>query len=146
MPKVEYTTTVEIPRNVLWDFVKDFGNWAPLLKGYTTHEMVNEKESIWTIKGQFGSFSRTTKFHTTITEWVDGERVAFRLTGINEPVDGYGWVQLSQGDSENITRISSEVGVEAGGVLGPFINRLVKPWLYDVAEELVTKLVSAVKK
>jgi carbon monoxide dehydrogenase subunit G len=146
MPQVEYSTTVDIPRDVLWNFVKDFKNWAPLLKGYKSHEMVNEKESIWIIKGQFGAFSRTTKFHTTITEWVEGERVAFKLKGLNEPVTGYGWVNLASDDSNKNTTISSEVGAEAGGVLGPLVNRLVKPWLTDVAEELVTKLVAAVKK
>ncbi len=146
MPKVEYTTTVEIPKDTLWNFVKDFSNWGPMLKGYQSHEMINDKESIWIIKGKFGTFSRTTKFHNTITEWDEGKRVAFNLKGMNDPVDGYGWVNLNPDGTKKGTIISSEIGIEAGGIFGPLINRIVKAWLFDVAEDLVSKIVEAVKK
>lgn len=141
MQTVDYTTTVDIPIEVMWDFIKDFSNWAPMVKGYQIHDMVNDRESIWTIRGEFGPFSRLAKFHTTVTEWVQGERVAFELKGLNEPVTGYGFVDLAK---KGGTSISAEVGFNAGGALGPLINRLVRPWVRTVAEELVEKLVAAV--
>ncbi len=145
MQPVKYDKTVEIPLAVMWDFVKDFDNWAPMLKGYQAHETVNDRESIWTVRGEFGPFSRLTKFHITITEWVEPERVAFELRGMNEPVTGYGFVDLLvPGDGKVQTTISSEMGFNAGGALGPLINRLVKPWVSTVAEELVENLVAAV--
>lgn len=143
MEKVDYTTTVDIPLDVMWDFIKDFSNWAPMVKGYQTHEMVDDKKSVWTIRGEFGPFSRLTKFDNVITEWVEKDRVAFELKGLNEPVTGYGVVQLKAGDDGSST-IFSEVGFNAGGALGPLINRLVRPWVRTVAEELVEKLVAAV--
>jgi len=144
MPKVDYATTVEIPLGTMWNFIKDFSNWAPMVKGYQTHQMFNEKESVWTIRGEFGPFSRLTKFHTTITEWHEGEKVAFEMKGLNEPVAGYGFVKLVPVEPGNGSRIVAEVGFEAGGALGPLINRLVQPWVRTVAEELVVKLVAAV--
>ncbi len=145
MQPVKYDKTVEIPLAVMWDFVKDFDNWAPMLKGYQTHETIDDKESIWTVRGEFGPFSRVTKFHITITEWVEPKRVAFELRGMNEPVTGYGFVDLIEpGDGKVQTTISSEMGFLAGGALGPLINRLVQPWVSTVAEELVEKLVAAV--
>jgi carbon monoxide dehydrogenase subunit G len=145
MQRVEYVKTVDIPLEVMWDFIKDFNNWAPMLKGYKNHKMINEKESIWEIRGEFGSFSRLTKFHTTITEWVQPSKVAFELKGINEPVTGYGFVNLSPSNNgKACTTITSEAGFIAGGVMGPLINRMVKPWLSTIAEELVEKLIAAV--
>jgi carbon monoxide dehydrogenase subunit G len=145
MQSVEYAKTVEIPLEVMWDFIKDFDNWAPMLKGYKNHKIISDKESIWEIRGEFGSFSRLTKFHTTITEWVQPSRVAFELKGLNEPVTGYGFVNLSPSNNgKAVTTISAEAGFTAGGVMGPLINRMVKPWLSTIAEELVEKVVAAV--
>jgi len=141
MPQVDYAARVDIPLENMWEFIKDFSNWAPMVKGYQAHQMLNDQESIWTIRGEFGPFSRLTKFHTTITEWREGERVAFQMKGLNEPVTGYGVVDLAGGEG---TTISAAVGFEAGGALGPLINRLVQPWVRNVAEELVAKLVAAV--
>jgi len=144
MEKVDYNTTVDIPLAVMWDFIKDFSNWAPMVKGYQTHDMVDERKSIWTIRGEFGPFSRLTKFDNIITEWVEKDRVAFELKGLNEPVTGYGVVQLAPSYAGSGSTISAEVGFNAGGALGPLINRLVRPWVRTVAEELVEKLVAAV--
>jgi carbon monoxide dehydrogenase subunit G len=145
MQKVNYDTTVNISLDVLWNFMKDFSNWGPMVKGYQSHEILNEKESVWTLKGEFGSFSRRTKFHTTITDWIPKEKVAFEMKGLNEPVSGYGVVQLASEVGQNNTRIFAEAGFNAGGAMGPLINRMVKPWAETVAEELVLKLVEAVR-
>ncbi len=144
MQVVDYTTKVDVPLEVMWDFIKDFSNWAPMVKGYQQHEMVSDQESIWTIRGEFGPFSRLTKFHTTITEWVQRDRVGFELKGLNEPVTGFGNVRLSQGTDSGSCGIVAEIGFNAGGALGPLINRLVSPWVRTVAEEMVEKLVAAV--
>ena len=143
MVKVDYHTTVEISLDVMWDFVKEINNWAPLVKGYQSHEEIDDKESIWVVRGDFGPFSRVTKFHNTITEWNEGQGVAFELKGMNEPLTGYGKVQLASDDGGDNTRIFSELGFEAGGALGPLINRLIKPLVQGMAEDLVEKIIAA---
>ena len=116
-----------------------------MVKGYQDHEVINDRESVWRMKAQFGSFSRTSKFHTTITEWVPNERVAFEMKGINEPVTGSGVVKLSHGAGADNTALWAEVGFHADGALGPLIDRMVKPLVRSIAEELVKKLVAAVR-
>lgn len=143
MERVDYTATINVPLEVMWDFIKDFENWAPMIKGYESHEKIDEKNSVWMIRGQFGAFSRLTKFNNQITEWVDKERVAFEMTGVNEPVTGYGHVDLKPLNGSS-SQISAEVGFHAGGTLGPLINRMIKPLVLTVAEELVEKIVAAV--
>lgn len=90
MPEVEYSTTMALPRERVWDFVKDMNNWAPMLTGYQKHEIIDDKDSVWTLKGDVGILSRQVRLQAHITEWVDNEKVAFTLTGLNEKVDGGG--------------------------------------------------------
>jgi carbon monoxide dehydrogenase subunit G len=141
---VNYTTTVDIPLDVMWDFIKDFDNWAPMIKGYESHEKIDEKKSVWMIRGEFGSFSRLTKFNNTITKWVEKEQVAFEMTGVNEPVTGDGSVTLKPVNGGKGTQITADVGFHAGGVMGPLINRMIKPLVLTVSEELVENILAAI--
>ena len=90
MPEVEYTTVVNLPPEKVWDFVKDMNNWAPFLTGYQKHEILNETDSIWTLKGDVGVLARTVQLKAHVTEWNGPERVSFTLEGINELVEGGG--------------------------------------------------------
>jgi hypothetical protein len=90
MPEVEHTTSMNLPREEIWEFVKDMNNWAPFLTGYQKHEILNETDSIWTLKGDVGILSRVVRLRAHVTEWNGPERVAFTLTGLNELVEGGG--------------------------------------------------------
>ena len=54
MKQVEYVKTAEIPLVVMWDFIKDFDNWAHMLNGYQGHQTLNDRELIWEVKGTIG--------------------------------------------------------------------------------------------
>ena len=45
---------MRLPREAVWEFVKDMNNWAPFLTGYQKHEILDETDSIWTLKGDVG--------------------------------------------------------------------------------------------
>ena len=76
-------------------------NWAPLLTGYQGHEKVDDKHSIWTLKGDVGILSREVRLDVHITEWRDAEEVSFSLNGLNEDVDGDGTFELR--DAKDVT-------------------------------------------
>jgi carbon monoxide dehydrogenase subunit G len=99
MPEVEYTTQVALPREAVWEFVKDMNNWAPYLTGYQTHEVLSETDSIWTLKGDVGVLARVVKLKAHVTEWNGPERVSFTLTGLNEQVDGDGTLEMGAPDA-----------------------------------------------
>ncbi len=96
MPEVTYTTTAPIPRDRLWDFVKDIDNWAPMMTGYVSHELKSERESEWTLRGDVGVLSREVRLGVTITAWEGPDRVDFELTGLNEAVSGGGSFLLAE--------------------------------------------------
>src|ERR1700683_1949569 len=100
MPEVEYTTQVALPREAVWEFVKDMNNWAPYLTGYQTHEVLSETDSIWTLKGDVGMLARVVKLKAHVTEWNGPARVSFTLTGLNEQVAGDGTLEMEASDAQ----------------------------------------------
>jgi len=88
--EAEYTTTAKLPVGCIWDFVAEMDNWARFVTGYQSHEKRSETESRWTLKGDVGVLSRKLVFQVEITEWSPGKRAAFRLKGVNEPLEGEG--------------------------------------------------------
>lgn len=145
MPEISYTTTMDVPRADVWEFVRDMNNWAPFTKGYQAHEITNERESIWTVKGELGPITRTTKFHVVITEWIDGERVGFTVTGLNEPISGAGAIELKDTPDNAGTEIIGHVTLTFGGSLGPIVNQFLGPFIKIGADELVTKIALALQ-
>lgn len=99
MPEVTCTTTMALSRETIWEFVKDMNNWAPFLTGYQKHEIVNETDSIWTLKGDVGMLSRTVRFQAHVTEWNGPQRVSFTLKGLNEEMDGGGCLEMAASDA-----------------------------------------------
>jgi carbon monoxide dehydrogenase subunit G len=95
MPEVEYTTKSALRREVIWAFVKDIDNWAPFLTGYQRHDVLSATDSIWTLKGDVGVLARVVKLKAHVTEWNGPTRVSFTLTGLNEPIDGEGTIEMS---------------------------------------------------
>lgn len=100
MPEVEYTTTVNLPPETIWEFVKDMNNWAPFLTGYQKHEIIDDTDSIWTLKGDVGVLARRVELRAHVTEWNGPERVSFTLKGLNEEVDGGGTLSMSRASAE----------------------------------------------
>lgn len=96
MPEVEYTTQMALPVDTVWSFVSDMNNWAPFLTGYQKHEIVDETDSIWTLKGDVGILSRIVELRAHVTEWSAPNKVTFTLTGINEAVEGGGAVVIDR--------------------------------------------------
>jgi len=94
LAEAEYTTTTQVPPARVWDFVAEMDHWARFVTGYQTHAKRSETESQWTLKGDVGVLSRKLVFDVEITEWSIGKRAAFRLKGVNEPMEGEGVFSL----------------------------------------------------
>jgi carbon monoxide dehydrogenase subunit G len=124
MPEVEYTTTMRLSREVIWDFVKDMNNWAPFLTGYQKHEILDETDSVWTLKGDVGILSRVVKLRAHITEWVAPDRITFTLTGLNEKVDGGGVLVMEDATAP------AEVAAPAPAPRRPWFGRRLLDWLF----------------
>jgi carbon monoxide dehydrogenase subunit G len=129
VPEVEYTTTLSLPRETVWDFVKDMNNWAPFLTGYQRHEILSETDSIWTLKGDVGVLARVVRLKAHVTDWSGPDRVAFTLTGLNEPVEGGGELVMRESSAASAPASTAIVKLSIGRrimeSIARFLYRLV---------------------
>lgn len=109
MAEATYTTTTRVPQGRVWDFVQEMDNWGRFVTGYQKHEKQDETHSTWTLKGDVGVLSRTLTFKVEILEWNGPERVAFTLTGVNEPMQGAGTFTM--------TTVAGESTASAAGLV-----------------------------
>jgi carbon monoxide dehydrogenase subunit G len=122
MPEVEYCTTMRLPPEAVWEFVKDMNNWAPFLTGYQKHEIESETDSVWTLKGDVGVLSRTVRLKAHVTEWNGPERVSFTLLGLNESVEGGGTLSIAKPQAAGTAAAG---GLPTPAKKVPFFRRLV---------------------
>ena len=80
MPTREVIFTVKLPIKSVWSFMidrKEVGCLFPGCKGVT---ILDDLDSIWTIKMSLGPFSRPIEMHAHTTELIEQQRLAWTAT------------------------------------------------------------------
>ncbi|GGD80371.1 SRPBCC family protein [Croceicoccus mobilis] len=90
MPEIRITRSAAVDPATAWAFISEMDNWAPLLTGYESHVKTDKRHSRWTVKGELAGLTRIAEIDVAVTEWKASERIAFTLTGVNEPFAGGG--------------------------------------------------------
>jgi len=96
MPAVEIERPTTASPATAWAFVSDMDRWAPLLTGYRSHSQIDARHSRWTVRGELGGLTRLAEFDVAVTEWIEPARIAFTLTGIDEPFAGSGTFVITE--------------------------------------------------
>ena len=84
----------------LWDYMASFSNWAPHVVGYQSLREVDEKTSVWTLRGDVGILSREVEIEVGVSEWDEGRSAAFTLTGLTERLDGTGSFEVRRAEED----------------------------------------------
>jgi carbon monoxide dehydrogenase subunit G len=106
MPKREVTFTVKLPIESVWSFMSDRKEVGCLFPGCKGVEILNDVDSIWTIRMSLGPFSRTIVMNAHTTEMVRHERIAW--TAKHEHLVTSGIVTFRK-ISENETEINYQL-------------------------------------
>ena len=80
MPTREVIFSVKLPIKSVWSFMidrKEVGCLFPGCKGVT---ILDDMDSLWTIKMSLGPFSRTIEMHAHTTEMIEQQRLAWTAT------------------------------------------------------------------
>lgn len=139
MPSGIHEIELDVSRSDIWDFISKIHKWAPLVPGYIEHEMINDRQSTWTIKGDFGIVQKTVKLQVDITEWNEPDCVTFNLSGLNEDIIGNGYFKIKY-NSNIKTKMIGHLNLSAKGVVGALINAI----LNDFVPQMVTELTVAI--
>ncbi|MBP3041274.1 SRPBCC family protein [Bacillaceae bacterium Marseille-Q3522] len=123
----------------VWQFVSNINNWAPLVPGYIHHEVLNERETIWTFKSDLGTgiLKKKIQLKVTITKWVEFEKITFDLSGINEKFSGDGFFE-AEAKNSNITVITGCLRIQAEGIMAKVGNAILQANLPVWTEQLTS--------
>lgn len=139
MPEGTYTKELHIPRATIWDFIKDMDHWAPLVPGYITHHIRNDKQSTWKFKGDLGFIQKKIHLRVDITEWKEPSLITFQLTGLNEKFSGNGYFK-AQEKSDSTTNMTGHLTINAKGLKGALVNSVLKTFVPNLTRDLTTNI------
>ncbi|WP_080845984.1 CoxG family protein [Cytobacillus gottheilii] len=141
MPNYSYDVQVNLPIQHLWNFVHVMDNWAPLVPGYISHRRVNDSQSLWSFYTDIGVVKKKIELQVDITEWSEPEKVAFKLTGINEKLSGSGYFSAATIDEKKV-QMTGFLDLTAEGMMAKMANSIMKSSLPEITKEL-TEAVAA---
>jgi carbon monoxide dehydrogenase subunit G len=144
MPSELQQVELAIPIDVIWDFIRDADNWAPLVPGYIQHEQLTSQLVSWEFKSDIGIMKKKVSLLIKITEWNEPTRVDFELIrASNEKYLGGGYVEAQALNKEK-TRVIAFLDINAKGPMGSLANSLFKTAIPkstgEVAAAISTKL------
>lgn len=135
MAEGTHSVTLDVPINDIWGFVSQMDKWTPLVPGYIEHEMINDRQSIWTLEIDVGIMTQSVKLQVDIIEWNEPTRIAFNLLGVDENVAGAGYFEAEQ-IAEATTTITGSLSMEAKGIMGSIMNEILNSLVPDMTKKL----------
>lgn len=130
---------LQIPIDVIWNFMKDFDNWSPLVPGYVHHEKLNKRQSKWEFENDFGIFKKRVSFLVDIKEWRPPTKVGFDLKGDKYVGEGY---FEAMAINRNKTRLIGFLDVNAIGAMEGMKNSILKNSVPKWVEEMALAIAS----
>ena len=80
MPSKEVVFNVKLPIKFVWSFMVDRSEVGCLFPGCKRVRILNDLDSIWTVKMSLGPFSRTIEMNAHTIEQIENERIAWIAT------------------------------------------------------------------
>jgi len=139
MPVSQRELYIAAPMEKVWDFVSTLDNVAMCMPGYQRHEVIDERESVWYLKGDVGLFQKVVAFVAHIERMDRAEGlVSFTLAARDENMKGEGCFRAWP-EGEGVV-VQLELKLEGGGLKGPLVNALLSSTLPDDLEYLGDRL------
>ncbi|EEL48203.1 SRPBCC family protein [Bacillus mycoides] len=135
MAKGSNIVELDVPLEYTWDFVSNMNNWAPLVNGYVTHKIIDDRHSTWRLQGDLGVIKRYINLHVEITEWQAPDKISFTIASPTKKLIGNGFFH-AEAISPSITRITSELEMKATGKGAFVFNNAMKPFVPRMAKKL----------
>jgi len=141
MPSELQHLEIAIPIEVIWDFIRDENNWAPLVPGYIHHQKINDRQISWEFKSDLGIMKKKITLIIEIKEWNEPDRVSFELKRKNEKYLGEGYFEAKAINSHT-TRLTGFLNINATGPMGTLTNTLFNKAV-NLSDEEVAAAISS---
>ncbi|WP_226666570.1 CoxG family protein [Metabacillus litoralis] len=145
MPSELHQIRVSLPIRSIWNFVSVMDNWAPLVPGYIDHETINNTDSIWTFKSDFGLIKKKVELRVEITKWEEPNKVTFNLYGLNEKISGHGYF-LAEEISSQETLMNGFLDLSSEAAMSKMINAKLKKNIKEMTQDLTKSIASKIQE
>lgn len=135
MPSGIHQEDLDVPIDVIWDFVKDMDNWAPLVPNYINHEKITERQSTWEFKTDIGILKKKISLIIDITEWNEPTKISFTLTGKSDRYSGEGYFE-AKAINVSKTKLSGYLEVNLNGKMASKLNAKLENELPESVKEM----------
>lgn len=115
----EHAVRVACSPERLWTFMEHFPNWASYVVGYQSLRVVDDKTSVWTLRGDVGILSREVEIEVVVTSWEPGRSAAFSLEGVTERLSGTGSFVITADAPVDSSPVSTGPTAEATAQAAP---------------------------
>ena len=110
MPSKEIIFSIKLPIEYVWSFMSDRREVGCLFPGCVKVRIINDLDSVWTVRFSLGPFSRTLEMNTHTTESIESEKLSWVATGENMTASGSVLLRkLSEEETEITYRIEGHV-------------------------------------
>jgi carbon monoxide dehydrogenase subunit G len=137
MPSTELTFTVKLPIKSVWSFMSDRHEVGCLFPGCKGVKILNDLDSIWTVKMSFGPFTRIMEMKTHTTEFKEFEKLAWTAAG--DHIISSGFVSLEK-ISEDETEVTYRVEGRTTGPLSALGDIVVAEKLRELAKKFTQNI------
>ncbi|MFV2010366.1 MULTISPECIES: hypothetical protein [unclassified Micromonospora] len=114
MIEASYTLDIDVGVDEVWSFVEVIPNWAHFLVGFQKLDLVDDRRSIWTLRGDVGVLAREVDLQADITVWEPGRRAEFTITGLTERITGQGSFDIEPIDVPSVPGDATAAGPADG--------------------------------
>ncbi|WP_203554010.1 SRPBCC family protein [Bacillus sp. B15-48] len=137
MASGKHTMDLQVSIHKMWTYISDINRWAPTIPGYVSHEIVNEKQSKWAIKGDLGLMKKTANLQVDIKQWEEPKKVSFDFKSLSGDFVGNGsYEAVALGD--NHTHITGYLVIEpeARGPMAAMQKTILKKFVPNITKEI----------
>lgn len=103
MPSKEVVFNIKLPIEYVWSFMTDRREVGCLFPGCVRVSIINELDSVWTVRFSLGPFSRTLEMKTHTTEMIDQQKISWVANGENMKAAGRVGLRKVSDDVTEIT-------------------------------------------
>lgn len=137
MPQATHCVSVTLSNDIVWDFLKDYENWAALIPGYIAHEVQSDQQFIWVFLADLGFTKKTIKLEVTIAELTEPTDVKFDLKGLSDNFNGNGYFKMT---SDIQTEVTGSLELAASGMMGMMINSVLENFVPKATRDLTESI------
>lgn len=145
MIETSQTVPVHVPIGDVWEYVKNISNWAELMPGLQSCDIIDENDSRWVLKVGVGALVRTVKVNVHVEQWDGPGRVLFQFKLQGDPVSG-GGSYLAKSLGASTTEMALALRVEGTGPMAPMWEAMGSPLLPKFALAFAQQLAEGIER